>query len=40
MKDPSEDNEVQALTSATITTTAVVDGVNIVREIYNSKLAN
>ncbi|NMB27678.1 MAG: RnfABCDGE type electron transport complex subunit G [Tissierellia bacterium] len=40
VKDPSEDNEVQALTSATITTTAVVDGVNIVREIYNSKLAN
>lgn len=40
VKDPKEDNEVQALTSATITTTAVVDGVNIVREIYNSKLAN
>lgn len=40
VKDPKEDNEVQALTSATITTTAVVDEVNIVREIYNSKLAN
>ena len=40
VKDPKGDNEVQALTSATITTTAVVDGVNIVREIYNSKLAN
>ena len=40
VKDPTGDNEVQALTSATITTTAVVDGVNIVREIYNSKLAN
>jgi electron transport complex protein RnfG len=39
-KDPKGDNEVQALTSATITTNAVVDGVNSVREIYNSKLAN
>ena len=40
VKKPEGDNEVQALTSATITTTAVVDGVNMVREIYNSKLAN
>lgn len=40
VKEPSGETEVQALTSATITTTAIVDGVNIVREIYNSKLAN
>jgi electron transport complex protein RnfG len=40
VKKPESDNEVQALTGATITTTAVVDGVNIVSEIYNSKLAN
>lgn len=40
VKDPVGDNEVQALTSATITTNAIVDGVNIIREIYNSKLAN
>lgn len=40
VKEPKEDNEVQALTSATITTNAVVDGVNIVREVYNSQLAN
>lgn len=37
--NPTEDNEVQALTSATITTNAIVDGVNIAREVYNSKLA-
>ena len=40
VKKPEGDNEVQALTSATITTTAVVSEVNVVREIYNSKLAN
>ncbi|MBZ2175332.1 RnfABCDGE type electron transport complex subunit G [Schnuerera sp. xch1] len=40
VKDPQADNEVQALTSATITTNAIVDGVNMVREIFNSKLAN
>lgn len=40
VKNPKEDNEVQALTSATITTNAVVDGTNSVLEIYNSKLAN
>lgn len=39
-KDPKENNEVQALTSATITTNAVVDGVNEIIEIYNSQLAN
>ncbi len=40
VKKPQGDDEVQALTSATITTTAIVDGVNTVREIYNSMLAN
>lgn len=39
VKNPENDNKVQALTSATITTNAVLDGVNIAREIYNSKLA-
>ncbi|NLJ98987.1 MAG: RnfABCDGE type electron transport complex subunit G [Tissierellia bacterium] len=38
-KDPTGDNEVQAITSATVTTDAVVEGVNIAREAYNSKLA-
>lgn len=38
--DPQGDNEVQALTSATNTTDAIVEGVNMVREIYNSELAN
>lgn len=37
--DPVEDNEVQALTGATITTDAIVEGVNMAREVYNSKLA-
>ncbi|NLW22424.1 MAG: RnfABCDGE type electron transport complex subunit G [Tissierellia bacterium] len=40
VKSPQADNEVQAITSATITTNAIVDGVNLVREIYNSELAN
>ena len=40
VKDPKGDNEVQALTSATITTNAIVDGVNTIREIYNEKLSN
>lgn len=40
VKDPQADNEVQALTSATITTNAIVDGVNMAREIFNSKLVN
>ncbi|WP_256201307.1 FMN-binding protein [Thermoanaerobacter thermocopriae] len=31
---------MQALTGATITSNAIVSGVNMVREIYNSKLAN
>lgn len=39
-KEPKGDNEVQALTSATTTTNAVLDGVNSAREIYNSKLAD
>ncbi|MCF6460582.1 RnfABCDGE type electron transport complex subunit G [Clostridium sp. Cult3] len=39
-KKPEGDNEVQALTSATMTTNAVLDGVNAAREIYNSKLAD
>ncbi|HBT49254.1 MAG: Electron transport complex, RnfABCDGE type, G subunit [Caldanaerobacter subterraneus] len=37
---PKADNEIQALTGATITSNAIVNGVNMVREIYNSKLAN
>ncbi|MTI48551.1 RnfABCDGE type electron transport complex subunit G [Sporosalibacterium faouarense] len=36
---PSKDNEIQALTGATISSNAVTDGVNIAREIYNSILA-
>ncbi|CCQ98380.1 Electron transport complex, RnfABCDGE type, G subunit [[Clostridium] ultunense Esp] len=39
-KSPQGDSEVQALTSATITTNAIVDGVNIVRQVYNEKLSN
>ena len=39
-KKPQGDNEVQALTSATVTTNAIVDGVNIVRQIYNEDLSN
>lgn len=39
-KSPQGDSEVQALTSATITTDSIVDGVNIVRELFNEKLAN
>lgn len=38
--DPKEENQVQALTSATITTNAIVNGVNIVREVYNLNLSN
>lgn len=40
VKKPSQDDEVQALTSATVTTNAVVEGVNVVRKIYNSVLVN
>lgn len=40
VKSPQGDNEVQALTSATITTNAIVDGVNTVRQVYNEKLSN
>mgnify|MGYP000297486222 CR=1 FL=1 len=39
-KEPKADNEVQALTSATITTNAIVDGVNKVLDVYNTKLSN
>ncbi len=39
-KSPQGDSEVQALTSATVTTNAIVDGVNIVRQVYNEKLSN
>ncbi|NMB08608.1 MAG: RnfABCDGE type electron transport complex subunit G [Tissierellia bacterium] len=38
-KNPSGDLEVQALTSATRTTNAILDGVNIARQIYNEELA-
>jgi len=31
---PEQDNEIQAITSATITTTAIVDGVNIARQHF------
>ena len=36
---PTKDNEVQALTSATITSNAVTKGVNIAREAYETQLA-
>ncbi len=36
---PSSENEVQALTGATITSRAVTNGVNIAREIFNGKLS-
>ncbi len=39
-KDPSGESEVQALTSATITTNAVLAGVNAAREVFVSKLVN
>lgn len=39
-KNPSGDSEVQALTSATRTTDAILDGVNIARQVYNEKLSN
>ena len=31
---PAQDNEIQAITSATITTTAIVDGVNLARQHF------
>ena len=40
VKNPESDNKVQAITSATTTTNAVLDGVNTAREIYNSKLTD
>ncbi|MBU5440038.1 RnfABCDGE type electron transport complex subunit G [Tissierella sp. MSJ-40] len=39
-KNPSGESEVQALTSATITTNAVLAGVNAAREVFVSKLVN
>lgn len=36
---PTKDNEIQALTSATITSNAVTKGVNIAREVYETQLA-
>lgn len=38
-ESPSNNNEVEAITSATITSNAVADGVNLAREIYNSQLS-
>ncbi|MSS43571.1 RnfABCDGE type electron transport complex subunit G [Anaerosalibacter bizertensis] len=38
-ESPANENEVQAITSATITSNAVADGVNLAREIYNSQLS-
>lgn len=38
-ESPSDNNEVEAITSATITSNAVADGVNLAREIYNSQLS-
>lgn len=40
VREPKADNEVQALTSATVTTNAIVDGVNLIRQIYSEKLSN
>ncbi len=39
-KKPSGESEVQALTSATRTTDAILKGVNTAREIYNERLAD
>lgn len=38
--EPTGDNEIQALTSSTVTTNAMLNGVNQVLEVYNSKLSN
>ncbi|GFN34473.1 RnfABCDGE type electron transport complex subunit G [Tepidimicrobium xylanilyticum] len=40
VKNPQADNEVQALTSATVTTNAIVNGVNVIRQVYNDSLSN
>jgi len=37
---PSDESEIQALTGATITSKAVTNGVNVAREIFNTKLSN
>lgn len=39
-KTPQAENEVQAITSATLTTNGIVDGVNMVLKAYNATLAN
>jgi electron transport complex protein RnfG len=39
-KEPSGDTEVQALTSATRSTDAILDGVNTALKVYNEELAN
>ncbi len=39
-KEPTGENEIQALTSSTVTTNAMLNGVNKVLEVYNSKLSN
>jgi electron transport complex protein RnfG len=39
-KNPTKENEVQAITSATRTTKGIVNGVNMVLEAYNAALAN
>lgn len=36
---PSNDNEIQALTGATISSNAVTNGVNISREVFNNELS-
>lgn len=38
--EPSEDDQVQAITSATVTTNAIVDGVNMLIDVYNKELSN
>ncbi|NLJ78758.1 MAG: RnfABCDGE type electron transport complex subunit G [Tissierellia bacterium] len=38
-REPAGDDEVQAITSATTTTEAIVSGVNVARQIYNETLS-
>lgn len=40
VKEPSKDNEVQAISSATVTTNAVIAGVNSAREVFVTQLSN
>ncbi len=39
-KNPQAENEVQAITSATVTTNGIVNGVNSVLEAYNTTFSN